>query len=80
MAIGRLPVGRKPTQVQRQETRSQIGERFSWENQKAGIIGDEVQALAAQNPGLVDPLLPCLTLVSGGQPRRATQRPSRVAT
>ena len=33
-----------------------------------GIIGDEVQTLAAQDPGPADPLLPCLTLVSGGLP------------
>ena len=68
MAIDRLPVGRKPAQVERQDTRSQIGEGFSRENQKAGIIGDEVQTLAAQDPGPADPLLPCLTLVSGGLP------------
>ena len=68
MAIDRLPVGRKPAQVERQDTRSQIGEGFSRENQKAGIIGDEVQTLAAQDLGPADPLLPCLTLVSGGLP------------
>ena len=34
----------------------------------AGIIGDEVQALTAQDPGPADPLLPCLTLVSGSLP------------
>ena len=66
--IDGLPVGREPVQVQGKNAGSQIGEGFSREDQKAGIIGDEVQALAAQDPGPANPLFPCLTLVSGGLP------------
>ena len=68
VTVDRLPVSRKSAEVQGKNTGSQVGKGLPRQDQKAGIIGDEVQALAAQDPGPADPLLPRLTLVSGGLP------------
>nr|WP_172437546.1 hypothetical protein [Acidithiobacillus marinus] len=68
MPIDGLPVRREPVQVQRQNTGRQIREGFSGQDQKTGIVGDEMQALAAQDPGPADPPIPRLALKSGGMP------------
>ncbi|WP_343205857.1 hypothetical protein [Acidithiobacillus ferrooxidans] len=52
MPIDGLPIRRESVQIQRQNTGRQIRERFSRQNQKTGVIGDEMQALA-QDPGSV---------------------------
>lgn len=68
MSIDGLPIGRESAQVQGKDAGGQIRERFPWQDQKTGVIGDEMQALAAQNPRPPNPLIPSLALISGGLP------------
>jgi hypothetical protein len=55
MAVHGLPVGCQPFEIQRQDPRREIGPRDLRQDEKAAIIGDQMEAVIVEHGGPADP-------------------------
>jgi len=55
MTVNPLPIRRETAQIQRQHPRGQIGQMGVGQDQKPGIVGQQMQTLIVQHPWPTDP-------------------------
>lgn len=76
VAVHRLPVLRQPLEIQRQHPRGEVGDTHFGQDEKTGVIGDEMQPLILQHGGPADPMVACRAFQRCGLP--AEEREPRV--